>query len=287
MIQTRGLKKEFGSVTALNDVSLDVGEGEVVGLLGRNGAGKTTLIDLLLGLTRPTSGDVRIAGTTPHDAVRDARIGAVMQTGGLLPDLTVRDTVAMIASTHHDPMSVDSAIEAAGLQDIAGRRVGKCSGGQQQRVRFALALLGHPDILVLDEPTTGMDPADRHTFWDAMHEQARNGRTILFSTHYLEEAEQMARRIVILDKGQVIADGSATELREATGWNWVSAVVDKQYAQQVPGAEYRDGTLSVRTGKSDELVRWLLTETDARNLTVTPSTLEDTFIELTGKEINS
>lgn len=287
MIQTRGLKKEFGSVTALNDVSLDVGEGEVVGLLGRNGAGKTTLIDLLLGLTRPTSGDVRIAGTTPHDAVRDARIGAVMQTGGLLPDLTVRDTVAMIASTHHDPMSVDSAIEAAGLQDIAGRRVGKCSGGQQQRVRFALALLGHPDILVLDEPTTGMDPAARHTFWDAMHEQGRNGRTILFSTHYLEEAEQMARRIVILDKGQVIADGSATELREATGWNWVSAVVDKQYAQQVPGAEYRDGTLTVRTGNSDELVRWLLTETDARNLTVTPSTLEDTFIELTGKEINS
>ena len=287
MIQTRGLKKDFGSVTALNDVSLDVGEGEVVGLLGRNGAGKTTLIDLLLGLTRPTSGDVRIAGTTPHDAVRDARIGAVMQTGGLLPDLTVRDTVAMIASTHHDPMSVDSAIEAAGLQDIAGRRVGKCSGGQQQRVRFALALLGHPDILVLDEPTTGMDPAARHTFWDAMHEQARNGRTILFSTHYLEEAEQMARRIVILDKGQVIADGSATELREATGWNWVSAVVDKQYAQQVPGAEYRDGTLTVRTGNSDELVRWLLTETDARNLTVTPSTLEDTFIELTGKEINS
>ena len=154
-------------------------------------------------------------------------------------------------------------------------------------MRFALALLGHPDILVLDEPTTGMDPAARHTFWDAMHEQARNGRTILFSTHYLEEAEQMARRIVILDKGQVIADGSATELREATGWNWVSAVVDKQYAQQVPGAEYRDGTLTVRTGNSDELVRWLLTETDARNLTVTPSTLEDTFIELTGKEINS
>ena len=222
MIQTRGLNKEFGSVTALNDVSLDVGEGEVVGLLGRNGAGKTTLIDLLLGLTRPTSGDVRIAGTTPHDAVRDARIGAVMQTGGLLPDLTVRDTVAMIASTHHDPMSVDSAIEAAGLQDIAGRRVGKCSGGQQQRVAIARALVMEPNILLLDEPLSNLDARLRKQLRGQLKDiQTEVGITTVYVTHDQEEALSMSDRIAVLNEGRIEQVGTPRELYEKSETEFV------------------------------------------------------------------
>ena len=214
MLEVHHVTKRFGAVTALDDVSFDIGGGEVVALLGRNGAGKTTLTDLVLGLTEPTAGTVTVADTSPREAVRSARIGAVLQTGGLLPDLTVKDTVALLAATHRDPLPVGEVLARADLTWLAGRKVGACSGGEQQRVRLAAALLGRPDFLILDEPTTGMDPASRREFWESMRKQARDGRTIMFSTHYLEEAEDFADRFLVLKQGSLIVDEPADAFLE-------------------------------------------------------------------------
>lgn len=268
MIETQNVSKHFGQVKAVEDVSLSIGRGEIVGLLGRNGAGKTTLVDLILGLTKPTGGTVRVANTTPAQAVREARIGAVMQTGGLLDTVTVKDTLAMIDSTHRDSIGVEAAIEHANLRKIQNRRVGKCSGGEQQRVRFAIALLGKPDILILDEPTTGMDATSRHEFWDTMRAQAHSGRTIIFSTHYLEEAENLAERIIVLDNGQVIADGPTDRLTADANKKRVTA-------------QSSQGLIDVTTSNADSYARKLLNETDAHDLTITRTSLEDSFIALT------
>ncbi|MCQ4625955.1 ABC transporter ATP-binding protein [Corynebacterium sp. CCUG 69979] len=274
MIETQNVSKHFGSVKAVEDVSLSIGRGEIVGLLGRNGAGKTTLVDLILGLTKPTSGTVRVADMTAAQAIRDARIGAVMQTGGLLDTVTVKDTLAMINSTHRDSIGVEAAIEQANLTKIQNRRVGKCSGGEQQRVRFAIALLGKPDILILDEPTTGMDATSRHEFWDTMRAQAHSGRTIIFSTHYLEEAENLAERIIVLDRGELIADGPTDSL---------TAGADKKRVT----AQSSQGLIDVTTSDADSYARKLLTETDAHDLTVTRTSLEDSFIALTSDDPES
>lgn len=274
MIETQNVSKHFGPVKAVNDVSLSIGRGEIVGLLGRNGAGKTTLVDLILGLTKPTSGTVRAAGMTPAQAVREARIGAVMQTGGLLDTVTVKDTLAMIDSTHRDSIGVEAAIEQANLTEIQDRRVGKCSGGEQQRVRFAIALLGKPEILILDEPTTGMDATSRHEFWDSMRAQAHSGRTIIFSTHYLEEAENLAERIIVLDRGELIADGPTDSLTAGANKKRVTA-------------QSSQGLIDVTTHDSDSYVRKLLTETDAHDLTITRTSLEDSFIALTSDTASS
>lgn len=270
MIETQNVSKHFGQVKAVEDVSLSIGRGEIVGLLGRNGAGKTTLVDLILGLTKPTGGTVRVANTTPAQAVREARIGAVMQTGGLLDTATVKDTLAMIDSTHRDSIGVEAAIEHANLRKIQNRRVGKCSGGEQQRVRFAIALLGKPDILILDEPTTGMDATSRHEFWDTMRAQAHSGRTIIFSTHYLEEAENLAERIIVLDNGQVIADGPTDRLTADANKKRVTA-------------QSSQGLIDVTTSNADSYARKLLNETDAHDLTITRTSLEDSFIALTAR----
>ena len=270
MIETQNASKHFGSVKAVEDVSLSIGRGEIVGLLGRNGAGKTTLVDLILGLTKPTSGTVRVADMTPAQAIRDARIGAVMQTGGLLDTVTVKDTLAMINSTHRDSIGVEAAIEQANLTKIQNRRVGKCSGGEQQRIRFAIALLGKPDILILDEPTTGMDATSRHEFWDTMRAQAHSGRTIIFSTHYLEEAENLAERIIVLDNGQVIADGPTDRLTADANKKRVTA-------------QSSQGLIDVTTSNADSYARKLLNETDAHDLTITRTSLEDSFIALTAR----
>ncbi|WKK61055.1 ABC transporter ATP-binding protein [Corynebacterium sp. P3-F1] len=274
MIETQNVSKHFGPVKAVNDVSLSIGRGEIVGLLGRNGAGKTTLVDLILGLTKPTSGTVRVAGMTPAQAVREARIGAVMQTGGLLDTVTVKDTLAMIDSTHRDSIGVEAAIEQANLTEIQDRRAGKCSGGEQQRVRFAIALLGKPEILILDEPTTGMDATSRHEFWDSMRAQAHSGRTIIFSTHYLEEAENLAERIIVLDRGELIADGPTDSLTAGANKKRVTA-------------QSSQGLIDVTTHDSDSYVRKLLTETDAHDLTITRTSLEDSFIALTSDTASS
>src|SRR5699024_9628047 len=173
-----------------------------------------------------SAGTVTVHGTRPRRAVAGGRISAMLQSGGLLRDLTVRETIRMIASTFPTTSQVDDVIERTGLGAIAGRKVSKCSGGEQQRLRFALALLPDPDLLILDEPTAGMDVGARREFWDTMRADAANGRTVIFATHYLEEADMFAQRLVLIAGGTVIADGPTNEIRAHAEGRTVSARID-------------------------------------------------------------
>src|SRR5690242_489612 len=194
-ISASGLRKDFGSVHAVRGIDLEIRSGEIVAFLGPNGAGKTTTIDMILGLSEPTAGSVAVFGQSPRSAISHGLVAAVMQTAGLLKDISVRETLELTGSLFVHHASVDSVMKRAGITDIGDRRVNKCSGGQQQRLRFAMALLSDPELLILDEPTTGMDVAGRRDFWAAIRQDASRGRTILFATHYLEEARSEERRV--------------------------------------------------------------------------------------------
>ncbi|HYJ27106.1 MAG TPA: ABC transporter ATP-binding protein [Nocardioides sp.] len=221
-IHATGLRKQFRQsdgtpVVAVDDVDLTIQPGEIVAFLGPNGAGKTTTVDMLLGLTRPDAGTVEVYGVEPAAAVRAGRVSAVMQTGGLLNDFTVEETVRAIAALHGRADRVEVVIERAGLDGIARRRVEACSGGEQQRLKFALALVPDPDLVVLDEPTTGMDVGSRQEFWRAMRADAALGRTIVFATHYLAEADEFAERTVLMNHGRIVHDAATTDVRAAYG----------------------------------------------------------------------
>ena len=221
-IRATGLRKAFRStggspVVAVDGVDLTVHPGEIVAFLGPNGAGKTTTVDMLLGLTEPDEGTIEVYGTSAADAVRQGRVSAVMQTGGLLNDFTVEETVRAIAALHGRSDRVEVVLDRARLTDLARRRVEACSGGEQQRLKFALALLPDPDLVVLDEPTTGMDVAARQEFWRTMREDAALGRTIVFATHYLAEADEFAERTVLMNRGRIVHDAATTAVRAAYG----------------------------------------------------------------------
>ncbi|MPQ97515.1 ATP-binding cassette domain-containing protein [Modestobacter sp. I12A-02628] len=289
--ELRGLVKRFGGVTAVDGLDLTVTQGEVVAFLGPNGAGKTTTIDMLLGLSTPDSGSVQVFGTGPRQAVAEGRVSAVMQSGGLLRDLTVAETLRLTACLFSHTRSVTEVLERAGITSIADRRVGKCSGGQQQRVRFAMALLPDPDLIVLDEPTTGMDVEGRRDFWNAMHADATRGRTVVFATHYLEEADAYADRIVLVSGGRVVADGTPAEIKAMSAGRLVTATWpgagtgEALQLRALPGVEdveLRGETVLVRAADSDAVARHLLTHTPAHDLQVTSRGLEDAFIALTG-----
>ena len=229
-IELRGVHKRFGPVHAVRGIDLTVGVGEVVAFLGPNGAGKTTTIDIVLGLSDPTGGSVAVFGTTPHQAVRRGLVAAVMQNGGLLKDFTVAETLEYTARLFVVTRPVGEVMERAGITAVAARMVGKCSGGEQQRLRFAMALLPDPELLVLDEPTQGMDVEGRRDFWRAIHEDATGGRTIVFATHYLEEADAYADRVVLIRRGEVVADGSAAEVKSLASGRTVQATLPPEGA---------------------------------------------------------
>ncbi|MFG1678059.1 ABC transporter ATP-binding protein [Micromonospora sp. NPDC049282] len=286
-VELAGLTKTYGPVTAVDELSLRITPGEVVAFLGPNGAGKTTTVDMLLGLARPDAGTVRLFGGSPADAVRHGRVAAVMQTGGLLKDLTVAETVRMTAHFYGHTRPVTEVLERAGIAEIADRPVGKCSGGQQQRLRFALALLPDPDLMVLDEPTTGMDVEGRRDFWQAIRADARSGRTVLFATHYLDEADAYADRIVLVRAGRVVADGTTAEIKNLAAGRVVRATLpgaDQAALAALPGVrsvEVRGDAILVHSEDSDVVARHLLTRTDARDLEITSRNLEDAFLALT------
>ena len=292
-IDLRGLHKSFGPVHAVDGLDLVVQPGEVVAFLGPNGAGKTTTIDMMLGLADPDAGEVHVLGLEPSQAIAEGRVSAVMQTGGLLKDLTVAETVDLTASFFRSVRSGHEVLERAGIADIADRRVGKCSGGQQQRLRFALALLPDPELIVLDEPTTGMDVEGRRDFWNALRADASRGRTIMFATHYLEEADAYADRIVLISHGRIVADGSAAQVKSLTAGRVVSATLpgldprgdQATELRSLPGVldlELRRDRVIVRTKDSDGVARHLLTQTAATDVEITARGLEDAFLALTG-----
>ena len=222
-VEVRGLTKTFGPVTAVDRLDLTVASGEVVAFLGPNGAGKSTTLDVLLGFTRPDAGTAAVLGVEPREAVRAGRVGAVLQSGGILPSYTVRQTLDIIASLQLRAPDVEAIIDQTDLRGILRRRVARCSGGEVQRIRLAMALMAQPELLILDEPTTGLDPNARAAFWATMRAQTAAGRSILFATHYLQEAADFADRIVIIDRGRLVASGSVDEVRAMGEGTTVSA----------------------------------------------------------------
>ncbi len=287
-VELAGVSKHFGHVQAVRNADLRLRSGEIVAILGPNGAGKTSTIDMILGLSQPASGRVSVLGMQPRQAISRGLVSAVMQTGGLLKDLTVRETVEYTASLFAQSQPVGEALSGAGITEIADRRVGKCSGGEQQRLRFALALLSDPELLVLDEPTTGMDVEGRRSFWSAIRKDAEQGRTVLFATHYLEEADAYADRIVLLRQGRIVADGTAAEIKAMAAGRTVRATLagaSEALLADIPGAdsvEIRGETVLVHARDSDAVARYLLTQTVAKDLEITARGIEDAFLALTG-----
>jgi ABC-2 type transport system ATP-binding protein len=285
-----GIHKNFGRVRAVDGVDLKLATGEIVAILGPNGAGKTSTIDIILGLSQPSAGQVKVLGMQPRQAISRGLISAVMQTGGLLRDLTVFETVEYTASLFAQAQNPREALSRAGIAEIADRRVGKCSGGEQQRLRFAMALLSDPELLVLDEPTTGMDVEGRRTFWAAIRKDAEQGRTVLFATHYLEEADAYADRIVLLRHGKVVADGTAAQIKAMAAGRTVRATLPDAtdaMLRDVPGAEeveVRGDTVLIHSKDSDATARYLLTVTQAKDLEIMARGIEDAFLALTGDE---
>lgn len=288
-IDARGVVKSFGSVHAVRGVDLTVRPGEIVAFLGPNGAGKTTTIDMILGLTNPDAGSIEVFGHSARGAVARGLVSAVLQSGGLLKDLTVRETVELTASLFAEKRPVDEALERAGIRNLASRRVGLCSGGEQQRLRFAMALVSDPALLILDEPTTGMDVEARRSFWSAIRADAERGRTVMFATHYLDEADEYADRIVLMRGGQIVADGSTTEIKNLVSGRVVQATLpdaDLTALAALPGVDSVEANgerVSVHTRDSDALARHLLTTTTARDLEITAQNLESVFLTLTAE----
>lgn len=288
-VQVRGLRKSFGKVAAVRGLDLTIRQGEIVAFLGPNGAGKTTTIDMLLGLSQPTSGSAQVFGTSPRAAIEHGLVSAVMQTGGLLRDLTVAETLRYSGSLFSHTQDISEVLRRAGIERLANTRVGKCSGGEQQRLRFAMALLSDPALIVLDEPTTGMDVGGRRDFWTAIQADARRGRTVLFATHYLEEADQYANRIVLIRDGELVADGTAAAIKAQASGRSVRATLpglDQAEAVRFPaviGLDLNGDVVTFHTTDSDQLARFLLTRTPARDVEITSHSLDQAFIALTSQ----
>ncbi|MFE7435895.1 ABC transporter ATP-binding protein [Streptomyces tendae] len=295
--------KRYGDVRAVDGLTLDLHPGQTVALLGPNGAGKSTTLDLLLGLRRPDTGTVRVLGTEPREAVVAGRVGAMLQSGGLMDEVTVAELVRLACALHPRAHPAAEVLARAGLTKIAERRVDKLSGGQAQRVRFALATAGDSDLIVLDEPTTGMDVTARQAFWATMREQADQGRTVLFATHYLEEADAIADRVLVLHRGRLLADGTAAEIKARAGARRISfdldAPVDEASLRALPqltSLTVSDGGSAAGAAGSRRTVRIQSADADAtvhalyglglhpHNLEVAGLGLEQAFVALTAAE---
>ncbi|USA01446.1 ABC transporter ATP-binding protein [Streptomyces lydicamycinicus] len=289
VVSFRQVSKSYGAVRAVCDLDLELFPGETVALLGPNGAGKSSTLDLLLGLRTADSGTVTLFGTTPQRAIEQGRVGAMLQSGGLMEGVKVRELVKLARDLHPRGHPLDRILAAADLTDIADRKVDKLSGGQEQRVRFALATAGAGDLIVLDEPTTGMDVTARQTFWGAMRRQAREGRTVLFATHYLEEADAIADRVIVLHRGRVLADGTAAEIKSRAGARRVTfdldEPVDRGALDGLPALlslEVSGRTVRIQSRDADATVHALYgLGLYPRHLEVSGLGLEQAFIALT------
>jgi ABC-2 type transport system ATP-binding protein len=291
-ISVQGLRKSYrvphGVVQAVRGIDVAIAEGETVALLGPNGAGKSTTIDMLLGLTRPDGGEVSVFDLSPREAVDRGLIGGMLQSGALIRDLSVRELVGMVAALYPDPLDVDEVLSVAGLEGAANQRTHKLSGGQTQRARFAAALVANPRLLVLDEPTVAMDVEGRRDFWSTMRGYAGRGKTVLFATHYLEEADANADRAILMAHGRIVADGPTTEIKARVGIRTIRATLQHASTDELarlPGvstAERRGDAVILRCEDSDRAIRELLGGYPAtRDIEITGAGLEEAFLQLT------
>ena len=285
-IQITGLHKRYGTVRAVDGLDLTVPEGQILALLGPNGAGKSTTTEMILGLTQPDSGEVRVFGDSPTAAVRRGVTGAMLQNGTLLYDISVRRLIAMMHGLHVNPLPIDEVIERANLGDILKSNTNKLSGGQAQRVRFALAIMGNPKLLLLDEPTVGFDVDARRRFWRNMTELTESGRTVVFATHYLDEADDYADRIVVLGDGKVIADGTGSEIKSVVGGRQIAFTGPARDWTALPGvlaAAAQGSRTTLTCSDADATLRALFTgehATEIRDVEVSAPSLEEAFLTL-------
>ena len=291
MVSFDEVSKFYGNVRAVDGLSLDLRQGETVAFLGPNGAGKSTALDMLLALRKPTSGRIRVFGGDPYAGVKSGRVGAMLQSGGLMPEVTVRELVALVAGFHPRPLPVGQTLKRAGIADIADRRVDRLSGGQTQRVRFALAIVGESDLIVLDEPTTAMDVEGRRTFWANMKAEVAEGRTLLFATHYMEEADSAADRILVINKGRLLADGTPSEIKKRAGARRLSFRLDRVDETLLLGLpalvnlEIRHDLVQIQSADSDRTLYALL---DAgyrpREIDISSLGMEQAFLAITAED---
>jgi ABC-2 type transport system ATP-binding protein len=290
-LNLRGLTKRFGPLRAVDDLSLEIQRGETVALLGPNGAGKSTTVSMLLGLLAPDSGTVSVLGMTPTEAIQRGRIGAMLQEGSLMPGVRVGELLDYAVSLSSSPLTRKQLVALAGLDGLERRRLDRLSGGQTQRARFALAIASEPDVLALDEPTAALDVEGRRDFWANMREYTAAGRTVLFATHYLEEAEAFASRVVIIARGRIVADGSVAELKRNYGVHTVRFTCnggDTALLERLPGArevEQRGAVVTLHTSDADATTRALLASgLDWRDLEVQSANLDDIFVTLVDQQ---
>jgi ABC-2 type transport system ATP-binding protein len=283
----RGITKRYGAVTALNNVSLDLHPGEVVALLGPNGAGKTTAVRLLLGLAAPTAGTARIFGRDPREAGARTRIGVMLQVSRVPDTLKVREHIDLFRSYYPNPLPAAEIVRIAQLSGTEDRLFGKLSGGQKQRVLFGLALCGDPDIVFLDEPTVGLDIESRRGLWEEIRSLAARGKTILLTTHYLEEADSLANRIVVINKGQVISQGTPAQIKNRISDRKIrcTTALDPAFLRSLPSVtdvQEDRGSVMVIATQAESVVREMLArDASLSNLEISGAALEDAFLELT------
>ncbi|WP_062138070.1 ABC transporter ATP-binding protein [Demequina aestuarii] len=285
-MSTRRLTKTFGDVTALAEVDLDIHAGECVGLLGPNGAGKTTLLTMAQGLRRPTSGHVRLFGGDPLDAASRTALGSTPQATALPEALRVGEVLDFIAAHYPTPAPRDSIVEEFDLGPLVSKQCGSLSGGQQRRVAVALAFVGNPDLVLLDEPTTGLDVNARRTLWDAVRARHAAGCAVVVTSHHLEEIEQLARRVVVIDHGRVRADDTLATIVSSVARRRVTltGVAPGQVRSLAPDAAVTsdDGVVEAVVEDADSLVRSLVAANlPFSNLEVRGATLEEAFLTLT------
>ena len=293
VVSFENVRKYYGHVKAVDGLTMDLRPGETVAFLGPNGAGKSTSLDMLLNLRKPTGGTIRMFGSDPYHAIKAGRVGAMLQSGGLMPEVTVRELVALVTGFHPRPLPVEQTLKRAGIDGFADQRVDKLSGGQTQRVRFALAIVGESDLIVLDEPTTAMDVETRQAFWANMKAEVAEGRTLLFATHYLEEADQAADRILVINKGRLLADGTPSQIKARAGAKRISFRldrIDEPFLLGLPAlvnVEIRHDLVQIQTSDSDRTLYALL---DAgyrpREIEVSSLGLEQAFLAITAEDDN-
>jgi ABC-2 type transport system ATP-binding protein len=291
VVSFENVSKHYGSLRAVDGLSLDLNSGETVALLGPNGAGKSTSLDMLLALRKPTSGKIRMFGSDPYHAVQTGRVGAMLQSGGLMPEVTVLELITLVTGLQPRPVPIATTMRRAGIESIAGQRVDRLSGGQTQRVRFALAIVGECDLIVLDEPTTAMDVETRQRFWASMKEEVAEGKTLLFATHYLEEADQAADRILVINRGRLLADGTPAEIKARAGAKRLSFRldhVDESFLLRLPSivsVDVRGDVVHLQSDDSDGTLYALL---DAgyrpRELEIGSLGLEQAFLAITAED---
>jgi ABC-2 type transport system ATP-binding protein len=286
------VSKHYGAVQALKNFTLEVRAGELTAVLGPNGAGKTTAIKLLLGLARPTSGRVSVFGGDPMLMETHLRVGAMLQVGRVPESLRVREHIDLFSSYYSQPLPMKQTLAIAGIENLRERKFGELSGGQKQRVLFALAICGNPDLLFLDEPTVGLDVEARHLLWDEIRQLLTLGKTVVLTTHYLEEADALADRVVVINKGSVIAEGTPQEIKARTAGKKIRCLTRLNVGsiRGLPGvADVQDdrGTMVIHASRPENVLRELLNrDPDISGIEVAGAGLEDAFLALTQEKAN-